>query len=107
MSVVGGEPGPVVEDGISVIVLASRQIIGLPRIDNDKRAQRERIRQVKVSTEENAMAHVESRSSVVGQRIVLVRNKARLRCSAARKKSAWTSTRTGIAIGIVQHVKAK
>ena len=53
LSVAGGEPGPVVENRISVIVLAGRQIIGLPRIDNDERAQRERIRQVKISAEEN------------------------------------------------------
>ena len=53
------------------------------------------------------MTDVEGSASIVCKWIVLVGNKACLRCSPARKEPARTSARVGVAIGKIQNIKSK
>ena len=53
------------------------------------------------------MPHVESRSAVIGNRIVLIGKKARLGCSSAGKEPTGASSRTCVAVSVVQNIKAE
>src|SRR5437763_8340539 len=83
------------------------EIVRLSGVDDHKRTKRKRIGQRKIAAQENSITDIEGGASVVCKRIVLIRNKARLRCSAAGEKPAWTTSGTCIAVGIVQHIKTK
>ena len=87
--------------------MARGEIVRLPRIDDGEWAQRERIWQREISAQENSVADVEGSASIICQWIVLVRDKARLRCSPTGKESTGTPARTRIALCIIQNIEAK